>query len=146
VPMVGSTKQGYKPGRESRTGTFRFQKIDSRWERQMFQFLTYSLEARRAARDAGQPTLRPFTLNIRLDDPDALGTEEWALQGCLIWRLPLGFNITDDIIDRELEFTWETETPVETFIRTGPTDPATGVPPVVQYNATNRDPLLNPAP
>lgn len=130
VPLVGTTKQGYKPGRESREGSIRIQKIDTTWELEVFQFLTQGLEERRRNRDAGQPSLRPFSLQIGFNDPDALGKETWQLEGCLIWRMPLGFSITDDIVDREYPLTWENERPLETYVRTGGLDPATGLPAV----------------
>jgi len=130
IPLVGSTKQGYKPGRESREGSLRLQKIDTRWELQVFDFLSQSLAARRVARGTPAAGLRPFTLKLEWDDPDALGKETWQLEGCLIWRLPLGFNITDDIRDLEFPFTWETETPLNSFVRNGLVDAVTGLPAV----------------
>lgn len=122
VPLVGTTKQGYKPGRETREGTINIQKIDSKWEMELFRFLSQGLEQRRAARDSGDHTLlRPFTLVIGFDDPDALGREKWQLEGCLLWRLTMGFSITDDIVNREFPLTWENEVPLEAFVR-GPND------------------------
>lgn len=112
VPLVGQTKQGYKPGRESREGTMRIQKIDSKWELELYRFLSTSLAQRRANR--GQ-SLRTFDLSLRIDDPEAYDYEEWQLENCQIWRMPLGFSITDDIIDRELPLTWENERPLHAF-------------------------------
>jgi hypothetical protein len=119
VPLVGQTKQGYKPGRESREGSIRIQKMDTKWELEIFQFLSQGLAQRRANRDAGVPSLRPFSLVLEYDDPDALGVERWQLDGCLIWRMPLGFSIGDDIVDREFPLTWEDERPLKAFRRTG---------------------------
>lgn len=116
VPLVGQTRQGYKPGRESREGSLRIQKIDTKWELEVFQFLNQSLKDRRDARGTSAATLREFELTLKLDDPDAYGYEAWQLNGCKIWRLPLGFSITDDIIDREYPLTWESETPLSTFV------------------------------
>jgi len=113
VPLVGQTKQGYKPGRESREGTMRIQKIDSKWELELYRFLSQSLATRRANR--GATTLRTFDLSLRIDDPEAYDYEEWQLENCQIWRMPLGFSITDDIIDRELPITWENERPLHAF-------------------------------
>lgn len=116
VPLVGQTKQGYKPGRESREGTLRVQLVDSRWQLEIYRFLNAGLETRRAARNAGESLLRPFTLKIAHDDPDAYGYMAWQLNGCLIWRMQLGFSITDDIQDLEFPLTWESETPLSTFV------------------------------
>jgi hypothetical protein len=133
VPLVGTTKQGYKTGRESREGTLNIQKIDTAWELEIFEFLTQNLDDRRRKRDLGEPALRPFSLYVEFDDPDALGYEAWHLQGCLLWRMMLGFSITDDITQREYPLTWEKETPISTFRRLpGQTDPNTGLP-AVEY-------------
>lgn len=115
VPLVGQTKQGYKPGRETREGTMRIQKIDTKWEMEIYQFLAANLRQRRQNRDAGKSTLRPFQLQLEYDDPDALGIEKWVLHGVLIWRLPLGFSVTDDLVDREFPITWESEEPLYAF-------------------------------
>lgn len=123
VPLVGQTKQGYKAGRETREGTLSIQKIDAHWELEIYQFLSQTLVARRAARDLLAQTpianttesTRQFDLTIEIDDPDAWGREAWQLTGCQIWALPLGFSITDDLINREFPLTWEDETPEHAF-------------------------------
>lgn len=125
VPLVGQTKQGYKPGRETREGTLRVQKIDTKWELEVYNFLAAGLAQRRRNRDAGIPNLRSFTLLLEYDDPDALGIEKWQLNGVLLWRLPLGFSITDDIVEREFPITWESEAPIYAFEAKAT---ATGVP------------------
>lgn len=132
MPLVGTTKTGYKPGRETREGTLNLQKIDTRWEMEVFSFLTQSLAERRAARGTASAGLRPFQLQLEWDDPDALGFEKWQLEGCLLWRLPLGFAITDDIRALEFPLTYEKETPLAHFERTGSIDPVTGLPAVSQ--------------
>jgi len=115
VPLVGVTKTGYKPGREAREGTLRVQKIDTKWEMEIYQFLSAGLAQRRRNRDAGTGTLRPFSILLEYDDPDALGIEKWQLDGCLLWRLPLGFSIGDDLVEREFPLTWEFERPIYAF-------------------------------
>jgi hypothetical protein len=132
VPLVGSTKQGYKPGRETREGTINIQKIDSRWELEVYQFLSQSLATRRLARGTTAGALRPFTMLLQYDDPDALGFESWQLDGCLLWRMQLGFSITDDIVNREFPLTWESEKPLVAFRRTGGIVDATGLPAIEQ--------------
>ena len=136
IPIVGQTRQGYKPGRESREGTMRIQKIDTAWQLEVFQFLSMNLSERRALRGTAQGALRPFQLQIEIDDPDALDREKWQLDGVLIWRMSIGFSITDDVIDQELPITWESETPLSTFVRTGAIDPATGLPAIRRVHST----------
>jgi hypothetical protein len=115
VPLVGQTKQGYKPGRESREGTMRVHKIDAKWQMEIHDFLSQSLAARRAARGTPEATLRTFDLKLEVDDPEAYGYEAWQLENVQIWRMPLGFSITDDIIDLEFPITWESERPLAAF-------------------------------
>jgi hypothetical protein len=116
VPLVGSMREGHKQGRETREGTMRVQKIDARWELQIFKTLSQSVEERRAARDGRGTRFNPeFTLVVKIDDPEALGVERWQLDGCRIWRLPLGFNIGDELLEREYPVTWENERPITVF-------------------------------
>lgn len=115
VPLVGQTKMGYKPGRETREGTLRIQVIDSTWAMEVFQFLGQSLAQRRAARGTPQATLRTFDLRLRVDDPEAYDYEEWQVENVQVWQMPIGFAITDDIIQREIPITWEAETPLHVF-------------------------------
>jgi Phage tail tube protein len=136
VPIVGTNRQGYKPGRVTREGTFRCQKIDAKWELEVYAFVSASLEERRALRGTAESVLKPFTLIVGYDDPEALDEEKWQLNGCLLWRLPLGFNIGDDIRDLEFPFTYESEQPLKAFVRTGETDPATGLPAIERRFST----------
>lgn len=112
VPLVGQTKTGYKPGREAREGTLNIQKIDTSWELEIYKFLSQSLAQRRRLRGTPQATLRTFDIKLVHDDPEAYGKEVWQLENCQIWRMPLGFSITDDIINREFPLTWENERPL----------------------------------
>lgn len=115
LPIVGQTRLAHKPGRETREGTIRVQKRDASWEMEVYNFLSQNVDDLRKARDAGNPRMRPFSLILEYDDPYALGRERWQLDGVLIWRLPLGFSIGDDAVEREFPITWETERPLETF-------------------------------
>lgn len=137
VPVVGSDRTGYKPGRVARTGSFRTQYIDSRWSLYVHDYLRLTLDERRAQRGRAGGGLKPFTLYIHLNDPDALGYEMWMLEGCQLWALPLGFSITDDIVDREWQFTFEKESPLASFKRTGGITPA-GLPAVTQTSVTSQ--------
>jgi hypothetical protein len=128
VPLVGTNRQGYKPGRITREGTFRVQKIDTKWELAVYSFISTSIEDRRRVRGSDESYLKPFSLKIGYDDPEALGKEQWRLDGCLLWRLPLGFNIGDDIRDLEFPFSYEKEIPLNTFVVGDTLNQATGLP------------------
>lgn len=112
VPVVGTTRNAYKPGREAREGTIRFHKMDSSWELELYQYFSQTLADRRAARGTPAATLRPFEILIAIDDPEA-GIESVKLQNVLIWRMTLGFSITDELLERELPMTWESEVFIE---------------------------------
>jgi hypothetical protein len=119
VPLVGTTRNGSKLGRETREGTIRHHQMDDAWNLELYGYFSQSLEERRAARDAGNgagATLRPFEILLKLDDPD-VGVSAWRLEGVLITRMNLGFSISDDLIEREIPMTWDTERPVDAFTR-----------------------------
>jgi hypothetical protein len=115
VPLVGQTKMGYKPGRETREGTMRIQQIDSTWALEIYQFTSSSLAQRIAARGTPDATLRAFDLVLTVNDPEAYDQESWQIENCIVWQMPIGFAITDDIIQREIPITWESETPLHVF-------------------------------
>jgi hypothetical protein len=116
VPLVGTMREGHKQGRETREGTMRVQKIDTKWEMKVWKQLSLSVDQRRAARDGSGPRFNPeFTIIVKIDDPEALGVERWQLDGCRIWRLPIGFNIGDELLEREYPLTWENERPLTAF-------------------------------
>jgi len=115
MPMVGRTRVGYKPGRESSEGTLRIQKFDAMWEMFVYKFLSQSLAERRQQRGTQYATNRIFNLKIQYDDPESRGKEVWQLNGCQIWRMSVGFNIADEGVEREYPLTWEEATPIETF-------------------------------
>lgn len=117
VPIVGSTRDGHKPGRETREGTLSIQKIDAKWEHEIWSYMSQGIEARRKLRDdpnQSRPS-RTFDIHLKLDDPDALGLEEWVLHDCQLWSLPLGIDIGTDIIERQFPLTWESEEPLYAF-------------------------------
>lgn len=124
VPLVGQTSTGYKPGRETREGTLRIQKIDSTWAMEIYNFLGQTLASRIAARGTANATLSQFDLKLEVNDPDAYDYEAWQLENCQIWQMPVGFAITDDIIQQEIPLTWESETPIHVF----EVNPLTGLP------------------
>jgi hypothetical protein len=117
VPLVGQTRMGFKPGRVTRSGNLRYQKVDGHWEKMVWDYISTTLEQRRAARDAGNPGLPNFDIQLEIDDPDALGIEKWTLTGCQIYRMSLGFDINQDLTEIDIPFTWEDETPVYLFTK-----------------------------
>jgi hypothetical protein len=134
VPLAGLNRNGTKDGIETRTGgQLMLQKIDDRWGNDLYGFLGYSLEERRKLRDAGTPPMRTFSLQIWLDDPEALGSECWELQNVRLFNLPLGFSTSNEIESRTFDFRWEAEYPLQNYeIQGNQVDPTTGLP-VISY-------------
>lgn len=130
VQMAGTARQGHKPGRETREGTLNVQKLDTAWEMSVWRWLT----ARETSPAGTAAMMSPFSVIIQHADPGALGYEQWQLDGCLVWSLPLGFNIGDDIRQLSLPLTWERETPLHAYERTGALD-ANGMPAVKYVGA-----------
>src|SRR5438270_538046 len=96
VPLAGG-KTGTKDGGEARTGVMALQQIDSWWTNLVFEARSSNLDARRAARDAGRRIPRTFTLQVYLDDPEALGAIGWELVGVRVSEFTDGFNFGDDV-------------------------------------------------
>jgi hypothetical protein len=119
VPLAGTSRTGYKPGRETREGSITVQKLDTAWEMNVYRWLSQSLEQKEAQRGTSNALMRPFSLIIQHADPGALGYEQWQLDGCLVWSMQIGMNIGDDVRQMQLPLTWERETPLHAFERTG---------------------------
>lgn len=117
VPLAGRDRLGYKPGRQHREGTLRISKLDTAWELEVYNFISLTLDERRANRNAGKPSLIPWSIVLKIDDPDALGAESMQLNGCLLWRMNIGYDITQDLLEREVPFTWENEVFLNAFKR-----------------------------
>lgn len=130
VPIPGSPRNGTKDGVEARTdGTLSVQKLDSRFENIVYGFLNYSVDERRKMRDAGTRPPRTFTMQVWLDDPDALGVEGWQLEGVRLSRITGGFNIGDIVTARDHPFRWEAERKIKAYERIGnDVDETTGLP------------------
>lgn len=128
VPLPAN-KTGTKDGPEARTGTMNVQQIDAFWENMVLEARAGNLDARRAARDAGQRISRTFTLQVWQDDPEALGALGYQLDGVRINTMTGGFNFGDDFTQREYPFRYEEVARIKSFQRLGnQIDPATGLP------------------
>jgi hypothetical protein len=114
VPMAGEIGTHYKRGRVTREGTIRFQQIDDRWHREFMSFSSLSLTQRRAARNAGTPVGAPFSLLLRIDDPEAAAGSSYSLSDVIMWSIPIGYSISD-MLEREIPITWTNEQLVSGF-------------------------------
>jgi hypothetical protein len=132
VPLAGN-RVGTKDGAESRTGVMALNQIDAFFENIVFDARAGNLDARRAARDAGQRISRTFTLQVWQDDPEALGALGYQLDGVRISDMTGGFNFGDDVTSRQYNFRYEDVRRIKSFQRLGnQLDPSTGLP-AIQY-------------
>jgi len=126
IQLVGNQSEGYKPTRVGRSATLRVQKIDSRWDRFVYDQLAQSIDSRRWWRDNpnGNPASAPggvppprrtFSVKLAIDDPDAYGYEAWQLDGCQLWHFRMGSGQGEDHIEPDYPLTWASETPIATF-------------------------------
>jgi hypothetical protein len=128
VTLAGN-ETGSKDGAVSRTGTMALQQIDAFFENIVFDALPGNLDARRAARDAGQRVDRTFTLQVWQDDPEALGALAYQLDSVRISELTGGFNFGDDITNRTYNFRFTDVRRLKSFERLGNAmDASTGLP------------------
>lgn len=127
--MLAGNKTGSKDGAESRTGTMAVQQIDAFFENIVLEAQADNLPARRAARDAGQRIERTFTLQVWQDDPEALGSIAYQLDGVRISTMTGGFNFGDDVTNREYAFRYDKVRRLRSFEIIGnQVDPVTGLP------------------
>ena len=128
VPL-SANRTGSKDGAEGRTGVMALQQIDAFFENIVFDARAGNLDARRAARDAGQRIARTFTLQVWQDDPEALGALGYQLDGVRISDMTGGFNFGDDVTNRQYNFRYEDVRRIKSFERLGnQIDPSTGLP------------------
>lgn len=128
VPLAGN-RTGTKDGAETRTGVMALQQIDAFFENIVFDARAGNLDARRAARDAGQRIARTFTLQVWQDDPEALGALGYQLDGVRTFDMTGGFNFGDDVTARTYNFRYEDIRRIKSFERIGnQIDAATGLP------------------
>lgn len=137
VELAGN-ETGSKDGAVARTGTMALQQIDAFFENIIFDALPGNLDARRAARDAGQRVMRTFTLQVWQDDPEALGAIAYQLDGVRISELTGGFNFGDDITSRTYNFRFTDVRRLKSFERLGNSmDPTTGLPAIRYISPDN---------
>ena len=67
VPLVGTNRSGYKPGRVTRSGSFSIQKIDAHWELEVYRLVSADVESRRAMRGTADSILKRLGIVVADD-------------------------------------------------------------------------------
>lgn len=110
VRIVGAYREETKPGQETRAGTFRIQDVHDHWGLRVWRFL----EARRRG-DRSAAFFPEFSIITKLADIGAPDISQWQLDGVQLFQLDGGFNITNDLEERDVPFTYRDERPLHAF-------------------------------
>lgn len=113
VEIAGSWRNEQIPGAETRTGTFRHQDVDDRFKLLVW---TYVDARRRGDRSALPPE---FDLIVAIDDTHSPAATRWILKGCQLYQYSGGYSMDDDLITREIPFSYRDDAPLDSFIYGG---------------------------
>ena len=100
IMRAGTRQMAYKLMTIQGDGTIGLLKVTS-------MFLQIVSEPMRSERQIQ----RILSLRVKLDDPEALGVEEYRLTKVKLWEVNLGFNV-NDVIEEAIPFTFENLEPV----------------------------------
>lgn len=107
VLIGGTWRTEQIAGPETRRGTLRMQDVDDRWKYDVWAFF----DARRRGEFSAQPA--QFNLITKLQG----GPREtkWQLTGCQIYSYSGGYSNEDDLLSRELAFSFREDRPLDSF-------------------------------
>jgi len=111
VQIPGKWQDEMKPGAEARRGTIRIQDVDDYWRRRVYAFL----DARRRGDRNAAAQFPVFDIIVQLDDVGAEGITRWSLYNCQLFSYSGGFSQDDDILIRDVPFTFESDGPTDSF-------------------------------
>lgn len=110
VSIPGSWQDEMKPGAEARRGTFRYHDVDDTWRLFVWRFFKARREGDRSA-----AVFPEFDIVTRVDDIGAAGVSEWILEGCQFFQYDGGHAQDDDLLVRDVPFTYRYDRPLEAF-------------------------------
>jgi hypothetical protein len=110
VTIPGRWRNESKPGGETGTGTFRYQDLDDTWRLFVWRFF----EARRRG-DRSAAFFPEFDIITKLDDIGAPAVSRWVLEGCQLYRFDGGHSQDDDLLVRDVPFSYRAERPLDAF-------------------------------
>lgn len=115
VAIAGAWKDSNKPGGEARVGTFSHQDVDDHFRRLVSNFL----KARRNGDRAAAAQFPEFDIIVQIDDIGAPAVTRWALYGCQLYSYSGGYTNDDNVLGRDVPFTFEDDEPLDSFEYTG---------------------------
>lgn len=101
IMVAGSRKTRYKAMNVMGEGQLATIKVTSRFDEIVSEMIRSDRQLQRI-----------LTLRVKVDDPEALGVEEYRLAKVKLWELSIGFNV-NDIIEQTIPFTFEEYEPVQ---------------------------------
>lgn len=111
VAIPGTWTDGTKPGAEARRGTLRMQDVDDRWRRMVWGYI----QARRQGNRALAAQFPEFDLVTQIDDIGAAGVTRWSLTGCNLFQYSGGFGQDEQILNRDIPFSFDDDHPLDSF-------------------------------
>lgn len=113
VLIAGTWRNEMIPGAETRRGTFRHQDIDDRFKLEVWRYVRDRSNAVRGP--VGSITSLPpeFNLIVKIDDLHAPGATRWELIGCQLYTYSGGYSNDDDILTREVPFSFRDDRPLD---------------------------------
>lgn len=115
VLIAGTWRNEMIPGAETRRGTFRHQDVDDRFKLEVYRYVRDRAAAVRGP--AGSLTSLPpeFDLIVKIDDLHAPYATRWQLTGCQLYSYSGSYSNDDDILTRELPFSFRDDKALEAF-------------------------------
>jgi hypothetical protein len=110
VSIPGTWQDESKPGAEARRGTFRYHDLDDRWRLFVWRFF----QARKRG-DRASATFPKFDIITKLDDIGAPMATRWVLRDCQFFQYDGGHGQDDDLLVRDVPFTFRDDEPLEAF-------------------------------
>jgi len=103
VNPVGDNWTRYKKLNNSGSGSFTLWKATSKFAKLFIDHIN--------GNDLVTPSIRANTvplimLQIKLDDPEAIGTEIIQLEKVKLWEIPIGFTVAE-LVEESIQFTFE---------------------------------------
>lgn len=114
VSIPGTWQDEVKPGAEARRGTFRYHDVDDTWRLFVWRFFKARREQNRSA-----AVFPEFDIVTKIQDIGAAGDSIWVLEGCQFFSYDGGHSQDDDLLQRDVAFTFRQDRPLSAFEYTG---------------------------
>lgn len=113
VRIPGKYRTEMKPGGETRNGTFHIQDLDDSWALQVWDFV----QARKSG-DRSAAAFPEFSIVTKIDDIGAPAKTRWQLDGCQLFQLIGGYSTDDELLSRDIPFSYRDERPLDAYVYT----------------------------